>query len=388
MAVIDTGVDANTARSGGGSPPGEDVFTNGFGNDDPFADRPATAAAPATRRPDERRRPRDPARGRDRPVRAPGDDPAGEHLRPLHAGVHGRRTGLDSNVLTSNEAVYQGLKYVADNPFVNDPVRPNKTDRVIAAAMGFGTLETFDSEGSAFRQHKQVVIAFKNQLKRFRSLGITPVAAAGQFGAPPDAGADPGEDGGRNNAENPNIGDLNGISLPAILNEVISVTGSLPFPLHRGRRRRCRPIPASGSPRDPFGPVLLFNNTRSAIGGDDATLDNLRHADRPATPVVFSDRILAAANRNITTDFAAPALDIPTFRRKFGRSSGQTAADLGTIDLDSNVVYNAGGHLALGGDRHRVVRPGRLGARLLGRHLRHGRHGRRLPDPAGRGCAR
>ena len=59
--------------------------------------------------------------------------------------------------------------------------------------------------------------------------------------------------------------------------------------------------------------------------------------------MVFSDRILASANRNVTTDFAAPALDIPTFRRKFGLAVGETAADVGTIDHDSNVVYNAGG---------------------------------------------
>ena len=58
---------------------------------------------------------------------------------------------------------------------------------------------------------------------------------------------------------------------------------------------------------------------------------------------LFSDRLLAAANRNITTDFAAPALDIPTFRRKFGLLAGQTAADLATIDADSNVVYDQGG---------------------------------------------
>jgi hypothetical protein len=43
----------------------------------------------------------------------------------------------------------------------------------------------------------------------------------------------------------------------------------------------------------------------------------------------FTDRILAAANRNITTDYAAPALDVPTFRRKFGLLVGQAAGDLG-----------------------------------------------------------
>ena len=58
--------------------------------------------------------------------------------------------------------------------------------------MGFGTIETFDSEGSAFRQHKQIVIAFKNQLKRFRKPGHHAGRRRRPVRAPPDAGATPG----------------------------------------------------------------------------------------------------------------------------------------------------------------------------------------------------
>ena len=32
---------------------------------------------------------------------------------------------------------------------------------------------------------------------------------------------------------------------------------------------------------------------------------------------LYADRILASANRSVTTDFAAPGVDIPTFRRTF-----------------------------------------------------------------------
>ncbi len=98
-------------------------------------------------------------------------------------GTTGTTFTANSNGLTTTNAVYQGFDYVARHPYVNDPIRPNKTDRVIAAMFGFGTTETFDSEGSAFRRYPQIVIAFKNQLKKYRSLGIAPIIPAGQFGA-------------------------------------------------------------------------------------------------------------------------------------------------------------------------------------------------------------
>ena len=351
VAVIDSGVGDNNGAFRGRVAPGMDVFTNGFANRDTFPSVPTAGNGGGG------------TVGGNFPQSADGHGtliagviaqfvpqativpvnifaPFLTPVEPTGTG-NGGATFLDSNVLTSNEAVYRGLKYVADNPFVNDPIRPNKTDRVIAAAMGFGTIETYDSEGSAFRRHKQVVIAFKNQLKRFRSLGITPVAAAGQFGAPPDAGALAGDDDGRNNAENPLIGDLNGISLPAILNEVISVTGSLPFP-YSASPTSLPTDPRSGFPGTRFDPVLIFGRTREIGGGDDDTLANLATLAAGNTGV-FSDRILASANRNITTDFAAPALDIPTFRQLFALATGETSADVATIDLDSSIVYNAGG---------------------------------------------
>ncbi len=341
VAVIDTGVGDNNGAFRGRVAPGMDVFTNGFATRDTFPNAPTGGTTT----------------GVDFPTGADGHGtliagviaqfvpqativPVNIFAPFTTSSTTSGTSVLNSNVLTNNEAVYRGLKYVADNPFVNDPIRPNKTDRVIAAAMGFGTIETYDSEGSAFRRHKQVVIAFKNQLQRFRKLGITPVAAAGQFGAPPDAGAFSGDDNGRNNAENPDIGDLNGISLPSVLNEVVSVTGTLPFPFTTSPTS-VPTDPRIGFPGTRFDPVLIFGRTRD-IGGTDTTLANLATLTNGNT-VVFSDRIVASANRNITTDFAAPALDIPTFRQLFALATGQTAAGLGTIDLDSNIVYNAGG---------------------------------------------
>ena len=54
--------------------------------------------------------------------------------------------------------------------------------------MGFGSTETFDSEGAAYKRYPQIVISLKNEMKKFRDLGIAPIAAAGQFGAPFAAG--------------------------------------------------------------------------------------------------------------------------------------------------------------------------------------------------------
>ena len=248
VAVIDTGVDDFNGAFRGRVAPGRDVFTNGFGNDDFFSQTQDDAGGNGTN----------------------GLTSADGHGTPL-AGVIAQfvpqatilpvnifapftavtsATNGTSNVLTTNEAVYKGLKYVADNPFVNDPVRPNKTDRVIAAAMGFGTLETFDSEGSAFRKHKQVVIAFKNQLHRFRKLGITPVAAAGQFGAPAEAGATPGRTRQEQRRESEHRRPQRHLHARDPQRGRLG-DGFDPVPLQLGRRRACRPIPGSGSTRVP-----------------------------------------------------------------------------------------------------------------------------------------
>ena len=135
---------------------------------------------------------------------------------------------------------------------MNDPVRPGKVDRVIASTLAFGTTETFTSEYTAYKQYPQIVIALKDQLHRLRKLGIAPIAASGQFGAPLGATSSTSTTSttttsttttqpGFNNADNASLGDVDGMSLPAVLNEVISVTGTYPFPFTTVPRR-FRPI--------------------------------------------------------------------------------------------------------------------------------------------------
>ena len=74
------------------------------------------------------------------------------------------------------------------HPFVNDPLRPGKVDRVIAASFAFGTTQTFQSEVDAYKNYPQIVIALKNAYHKFLKEGIAPIAASGQFGAPLGAG--------------------------------------------------------------------------------------------------------------------------------------------------------------------------------------------------------
>ncbi len=118
------------------------------------------------------------------------------------AGTTGVVVSASANALTDSQFLYEGLNYVATHPYVNDPVRPGQVDRIIASTMAFGTTETFQSEVDAFKRYPQVVISLKNELRKFRALGITPIASTGQFSCarswpawpppPPAASARPG----------------------------------------------------------------------------------------------------------------------------------------------------------------------------------------------------
>ncbi|MBV8265976.1 MAG: hypothetical protein JO252_06495, partial [Planctomycetaceae bacterium] len=272
-----------------------------------------------------------------------------------------------SNAATTTNAVYQGFGYVAKSPYVDDPVRPNQVDRVVAATFGFGTTETFDSEGSAYRQYPQIVIAFKNQLKKFRSLGIAPIAATGQFGAPLAAGAPSTTSTtstttttssfGTNNATNATVGDVNGIAFPAILNEVISVTGIYPFPYTYGPTTTPN-LPPTGVAFGTVTPFLIgtgfggippttsststTSSTNTAIGTGE--IGALTAADLPQG--IFAGRILGSNNRNVTTDYAAPAIDVPTFRRRLNvttSTSGTTTGTTPTFDPYEHLTFQDAG---------------------------------------------
>ncbi len=86
-----------------------------------------------------------------------------------------------------------------------------------------------------------------------------------------------------------------------------------------------------------------------------------RHRRRPAVPPtttnvsanvtafaaadfnIYNDRITAAANRSTTTDFAAPAIDVPTFRRTFSLT-GVTATG-GTGATSTSAAGDPANHL-------------------------------------------
>jgi hypothetical protein len=94
------------------------------------------------------------------------------------------------------------------------------------------------------------------------------------------------------------------MSLPGVFNEVVSVTGTYSFP-YIGTATSGPNDPGTGVVPRPLGPVLLYDNTTAITVDNDVLVS--------ADTAVFADKILTSANRGTTTDFAAPALDIPTF---------------------------------------------------------------------------
>ena len=161
MAIVDTGVDANSTPFRGRVAPGTNIVTGGFGNVD-------TASTTGD----------DHDRHRDHHVDATtviqtGVDGHGTLVAGVVAqfvpqatidpvdifnpfqtltgttatttattGVTGSTLAFNSNAATSSQNVYDGIQYVADHPYVNDPIRPGKVDRVIAATFGFGSQTT------------------------------------------------------------------------------------------------------------------------------------------------------------------------------------------------------------------------------------------------------
>ena len=200
-----------------------------------------------------------------------------------------------TNALTSSDLLYNGLTYVIQHPFVNDPIRPGKVDRVIAASFAFGTTQTFQSEVDAFKNYPQIVIALKNAYHKFLKEGIAPdrgrrriwrSARGGstEYNHDRSGGGGGGGGGGRRRRgrrrhwrhrhnhrrrrqqrRQSAVGDSNGMSLPAVLDEVISVTGVYSYPYDQ--------TPSSpptdrvnGVIPNPLGPILLFGNALK-IGG-------------------------------------------------------------------------------------------------------------------------
>ncbi len=76
-----------------------------------------------------------------------------------------------------------------------------------------------------------------------------------------------------------------------------------------------------------------------AAGGTGGTGGTGTTTTAGAPILTFSDRILGSVNRNATTDFAAPALDAPTFRRTFaGDGFDNNVFEEGGTSVSSAIV--------------------------------------------------
>ena len=310
VAVIDTGIDARTPQFRGRVAPGRRLFNNGRGDDDqsgvlvghgtPIAGVIHQFVPQATLLPID--------------VTVPGATPDVAEAAGIGA--------------TTAQTLYRGFEYLSRNPFVSDPIRPDRQARVVAAAVGIGTNETFQTEGVAYRSFPQIVAAFKNSLHRLRRLGIATVAPAGQNGQ--EIGTGENEIGTPPDVTTP--GDTKGMSLLATLNEIISVTGVYPFPYVSDGQSV--PNDRTGLSTNRAGvPINVFDDE---AGDFVANLIDLV-AFEPGG-AIYADRFLGAVNRSVTTDFAAPALDLPTFSRTNPGVVTTNVLDQGGTSLSAAVV--------------------------------------------------
>jgi hypothetical protein len=306
VAVLDTGIDSRSTPLRGRVAGGTNVVTGGLGNDDAVS--------------------LDLANGH------------GTLIAGAIAQFVPQATLVPVNAFTPNTSslngttskyLFNALQWLSKNPNVNDPIRPNKVDRIITTAIGFGTDVSFETEMTAYGldAYPQVVLALKGAVYRLRRLGNQTIAASGQFGSPVGSGT-----------TSTTVGDLKGEALPAILNEVISVTGtySFPFtatassdpsdPVQGALPRPAAPVVLSGSPADPsIGTGAELAGNAGIVGAGDL--------------IVYSDKLLAAANRTWTTDYAAPAVNVPTFRRSFtGGGAGYLVFQEAGTSLSAGVM--------------------------------------------------
>ena len=144
------------------------------------------------------------------------------------------------------------------------------------------------------------------------------------------------------------------MSLPAVLNEVISVTGVITWPFSL-TVNTLPDHPVIGVSSSASSQPLLITAGQTGTTGTAASTTAAHHhsallAEYPrrrahgtaaAITGILSTGFLRAcsrpgprpANRGVTTDYAAPAIDIPTFRRRFAcdRPRGRPPRGLRTI---------------------------------------------------------
>ena len=313
-AIIDTGVDALSPPLRGRVAEGRNVLTNGAGNDD-LAAVGGTGTAATTA-------------GHGTPVAGVVAQFVPQiTIQPVNVFTPFQvppTAGATGTTIATAQSFYSGLEFVSQNPFVKDPVRPNALARTVVATLGFGTQRSFVTEGSAYKQYPQIVVALKNQMRKLRQLGIQPIAAAGQFGNP-----------NRGTTTTATVGDVNGMALPAVLNEVVSVTGTIPFP-YTGTATSGPNDPGTGIVPRPPGPILVVGNNVAGTGADVlGPAGTIAASDL----LLYKDKILSTVNRSSTTDFAAPAIDVPTFMET-NTTNGTThnVFTLGGTSLSAGIV--------------------------------------------------
>lgn len=296
VAVLDTGVDASNTSFQGRVARGTNINRrNGVGNIDTagIASSSSTTAGSTTA-------------GHGTPVAGVVNQMVPQAtILPINLFVDGAVPGSVTGLgYTSNQAIFNALKYLSQHPFVNDPVRPGQKDRVIASTMAWGTANTFPTEGQAYAAYPQVVASFKQQLAKIRKLGITSIASAGQFGTPKGSTTTSGS------TTTASTGDFDGMSMPAVLNEVVSVSGSSAMPFY---------LTPNTDPMDPnIGPYPRANIPAQLRGTSSSGSTTSIGTGQVATMTagygsIYADDILYASNTSITTDYVAPAIDVPTY---------------------------------------------------------------------------
>ena len=141
-------------------------------------------------------------------------------------------------------------------------------------------------------------------------------------------------------------GDVNGMPLPAVLNEVITVTGSYPLPF----------LPTSTTPPTdptqgvltrPAAPILVAQFLSiGGVAGAPAWVRTRSRTSPWATELPSPTSFSTSSRTKLHDDFAAPEVDIPTFLRTFVGDGG------------AHNVFDEGGNLALVGHRDRLDRAG------------------------------
>ena len=261
---------------------------------------------------------------------------------------------------------------------------------MIAASFAFGTTQTFQTEVDAFKNYPQIVIALKNAYHKFLKEGIAPIAASGQFrrtarrGRPDDhrrrrsgrwrrrrwrRNRDrhhiPGRQQRRQQlagrlqrhvaAGGSQRGDLGDrrvsrsrttrmrLRRRSTRSTVSYPTRSGPFFCSAARSRSAglrqpRPVERAaeadgggagggGGGGGTGGTATGFNANAQLLAAGDFTL--------------YANRISAGVNRSNATDFAAPAFNVPTFRRTFSLPTGTTSTTAGSSDRSPDLYHRS-----------------------------------------------